>query len=267
MDHSKANSPTILSPTIQTSNVKISQSVPDLVEDNKSITNKEEKIGNSKYYKRVIKQSTLPTVSERHLPFQRQLSHQLDLSNVDFTIQSVQYKEQPSVGILKPELYRQNVQDTNQPESIKTVGKLHFALVYIPETESLVVTILQAEGLPPKDFSGTSDPYVKLYLLPDRKQKFQTKVHRKTLSPEFNEQFVLSVPMKDIHQKIIQFSVYDFDRFSRHDLIGVVMLKDLAKQKDLSREHQYDMDIISVQQVRYIILISSIAVCIQEFSV
>ena len=236
----------------QSANLKISQSVPDLVDDKKQITNKEEKIGNSKYYKTVIKQSTLPTVSQRHLPFQRQLSHQLDLSNVDFTIQSVKYKEQPAVGSLKPELYRQNAQETSGQtvtEHTKTVGKLHFSIVYIPETEALVVTILQAEDLPPKDFSGTSDPYVKLYLLPDRKQKFQTKVHRKTLNPEFNEQFVFSVPIKDVYQRVLQFSIYDFDRFSRHDLIGVVMLRDLGKQHDLSREQQFVMDIISVSQV------------------
>ena len=38
------------------------------------------------------------------------------------------------------------------------------------------VQVLQARDLPAKDFSGTSDPYVKIYLLPDRKKKFQTKV-------------------------------------------------------------------------------------------
>ncbi|KAK4298060.1 hypothetical protein Pmani_029567, partial [Petrolisthes manimaculis] len=38
-------------------------------------------------------------------------------------------------------------------------------------------------------YGGTSDPYVKVYLLPDKKKKFETKVHRKTLNPEFNETF------------------------------------------------------------------------------
>lgn len=33
------------------------------------------------------------------------------------------------------------------------------------------------------DTGGTSDPYVKVYLLPDKKKKFETKVHRKTLNP------------------------------------------------------------------------------------
>ena len=43
------------------------------------------------------------------------------------------------------------------------------------------------------DLGGTSDPYVKVYLLPDKNKKFETKVHRKTLNPVFNESFKFSV--------------------------------------------------------------------------
>lgn len=58
---------------------------------------------------------------------------------------------------------------------------------------SLSVTVIQAEELPALDMGGTSDPYVKVYLLPDKKKKFETKVHRKTLNPVFNETFVFKV--------------------------------------------------------------------------
>lgn len=43
------------------------------------------------------------------------------------------------------------------------------------------------------DVGGSSDPYVKLYLLPDKKKKFETKVQRKTLDPNFNESFSFKV--------------------------------------------------------------------------
>ena len=43
------------------------------------------------------------------------------------------------------------------------------------------------------DLGGTSDPYVKVYLLPDKNKKFETKVHRKTLEPIFNESFKFNV--------------------------------------------------------------------------
>ena len=57
----------------------------------------------------------------------------------------------------------------------------------------LAVGVIQGADLPGMDMSGTSDPYVKVYLLPDKKKKFETKVHRKTLNPVFNETFIFKV--------------------------------------------------------------------------
>lgn len=54
---------------------------------------------------------------------------------------------------------------------------LKWSLLFVClSTEQLVVKILKALDLPAKDANGFSDPYVKIYLLPDRKKKFQTKV-------------------------------------------------------------------------------------------
>ncbi len=52
--------------------------------------------------------------------------------------------------------------------------------------------VIQATDLPGMDMSGTSDPYVKVYLMPEKK-KYETKVHRKTLNPVFNETFLFKV--------------------------------------------------------------------------
>jgi synaptotagmin-1 len=60
------------------------------------------------------------------------------------------------------------------------------------------VVVVSAEQLPAMDLGGTSDPYVKVYLMPDKKKKFQTKVQRKSLNPVFNESFVFKVSFKDI---------------------------------------------------------------------
>jgi len=40
-----------------------------------------------------------------------------------------------------------------------------------------------------KDMSGTSDPYVKVMLLPDKKRKLTTNIKRKNLNPRWNETF------------------------------------------------------------------------------
>ncbi|KAK2141666.1 hypothetical protein LSH36_1059g02056 [Paralvinella palmiformis] len=246
----KMSTPPSLCPTANPGNLKISQSTPDLMDDpGNSMTTAEEKIGR-RHFKTVIKQSTLPALPQRHLTFQRQLSHKLDLSGVEFTIQSVKYKEQPENDTIKPELYRQNAQESGGQggENLHTSGRLYFSLQYDHETETFCVYVARAEELPAKDFSGTSDPYVKVYLLPDRKNKFQTKVHRKTLNPDFDEKFYFSVPFKELPSRTLQFSVYDFDRFSRHDLIGIVMLKDLIRHCELTWDNLFVQDIISVQQ-------------------
>ena len=63
----------------------------------------------------------------------------------------------------------------------------------------LSVGVIQAADLPGMDMSGTSDPYVKVYIMPDKKKKFETKVHRKTLNPVFNETFVFKVRFVFFH--------------------------------------------------------------------
>ncbi|XP_026673468.1 synaptotagmin 1-like [Ceratina calcarata] len=116
-------------------------------------------------------------------------------------------------------------------------------IFYDFNTNSLAVTVIQAEELPALDMGGTSDPYVKVYLLPDKKKKFETKVHRKTLSPQFNETFTFkSVPYADAMNKTLVFAIFDFDRFSKHDQIGEVKVPlcqiDLAQTIEEWRELQ-----------------------------
>jgi Ca2+-dependent lipid-binding protein len=52
-----------------------------------------------------------------------------------------------------------------------------------------VLAVLQAKELPAKDISGTSDPYVRVTLLPDKKHRLETKIKRRTLNPRWNETF------------------------------------------------------------------------------
>jgi len=61
---------------------------------------------------------------------------------------------------------------------------------YADEKGTLVVTVVGADGLPPKDGTLlTADPYVKLTLLPEKTQRVKTRVLRHTRSPSFNEDF------------------------------------------------------------------------------
>ncbi|XP_045069405.1 synaptotagmin-C-like isoform X2 [Coregonus clupeaformis] len=126
----------------------------------------------------------------------------------------------------------------------KDLPNAHSQQQVTARTEQLVVKILKAVDLAAKDANGFSDPYVKIYLLPDRKKKFQTKVHRKTLNPIFNETFQFGVPLAELHSRKLHFSVYDFDRFSRHDLIGQVVVDNLLDFSEGTGEKPVWRDIV-----------------------
>jgi Ca2+-dependent lipid-binding protein len=92
------------------------------------------------------------------------------------------------------------MEDNEDAESKKSevanLGKLEFSVDYDFQKQELTVGVLQACELPAMDMGGTSDPYVKVYIMPEKKKKFETKVHRKTLNPVFNETFVFKVKIK-----------------------------------------------------------------------
>ncbi|CAB1336615.1 unnamed protein product [Coregonus sp. 'balchen'] len=177
---------------------------------------------------------------------QRQATEPASSTSLDLGNDYLDEDEQPtSIGRIKPELYRQKTLDTDESaknSNAKNCGKINFSLKYDYENEALLVNILKAFDLPAKDLCGSSDPYVKIYLLPDRK-KFQTRVHRKTLNPTFDESFQFPVPYDELAVRKLHMSVFDFDRFSRHDMIGEVVVDNLVETSDLSRETDIWRDI------------------------
>nr|XP_042125840.1 synaptotagmin-5 [Peromyscus maniculatus bairdii] len=96
---------------------------------------------------------------------------------------------QPEIEELdpSPSMPGQQVSDKHQ------LGRLQYSLDYDFQTGQLLVGILQAEGLAALDLGGSSDPYVSVYLLPDKRRRHETKVHRQTLNPHFGETFAFKV--------------------------------------------------------------------------
>lgn len=75
-------------------------------------------------------------------------------------------------------------------------------------------------------------------------------MHRKTLNPVFNETFQFGVPLNELHARKLHFSVYDFDRFSRHDLIGQVVVDNLLDFSEGSGDKPVWRDIVEGTAVR-----------------
>lgn len=106
------------------------------------------------------------------------------------------------------------------------VGTLSFSLEYNFEKKAFVVHIKEAHGLSATDEQSlTSDPYIKLTLLPEKKHKVKTRVLRKTLDPAFDETFSFyGIPYARVPQLALHFMVLSFDRFSRDEVIGETLV-------------------------------------------
>lgn len=154
------------------------------------------------------------------------------------------------------------------------LGKLQYSIAYDFDNTKLTVGILQAADLISMDSGGTSDPYVKVYILPDKKKKFDTKVHKKTLNPVFNENFVFKIPYEELGGKILVMSVFDYDRFSKHDIIGEVKIpmnsidlgQPIEEWKDLESADQEEPEKLGdiCISLRYVPTAGKLTVCILE---
>lgn len=201
---------------------------------------------------------------QRHLSFHRQLSHTINFDVPDLDLKAISVTSQPDPSSGSSSQLSADVSpcadhstgngnhstrdgsDWCGTAAPSTAGRLYLTLRYDLKLSLLIVRLIRAENLPPKDFSGTSDPYVRLSLFPERKARHQTKLHRKTLNPVFEETFSFPVSVGSLRDRVLQLSVYDFDRFSRHDLIGVAVVRNLFENIEPTEEHLYQLDIVNI---------------------
>ncbi|KAJ8269008.1 hypothetical protein COCON_G00116150 [Conger conger] len=135
-------------------------------------------------------------------------------------------------------------------EAVKTQshpvsGEIQLQINYDKNLGNLIVHVLQARNLPPRDNNGYSDPFVKVYLLPGRGQvmvvqnasaenKRRTKHAQKSLNPEWNQTVIYkNIHLEQIKKKTLEVTVWDYDRFSSNDFLGEVLI-------DLSNTIQLD---------------------------
>lgn len=93
-------------------------------------------------------------------------------------------------AFVAPQLSPGSEDDDGEGPISEKLGRIQFSIGYSFQNTTLTVKVLRGQELPAKDFSGTSDPFVKIYLLPDKKHKLETKVKRKNLNPHWNETFL-----------------------------------------------------------------------------
>ncbi|EDL38712.1 piccolo (presynaptic cytomatrix protein), partial [Mus musculus] len=132
--------------------------------------------------------------------------------------------------------------DVSKTASHPITGEIQLQINY--DLGNLIIHILQARNLVPRDNNGYSDPFVKVYLLPGRGQvmvvqnasveyKRRTKYVQKSLNPEWNQTVIYkSISMEQLMKKTLEVTVWDYDRFSSNDFLGEVLI-DLSSTSHL----------------------------------
>ena len=105
----------------------------------------------------------------------------------------------------------------------------------IDDVGQLKVTLVSASGLRAADFGGTSDPFA-VVTLDD--VKFTSETIKKTLNPEWNEEFLFQVA--DIGS-LLHVTVFDRDRFHEAEHLGSVAVQ-LVQIPDLIRQHRLELE-------------------------
>ncbi|XP_049404790.1 C2 domain-containing protein At1g53590-like isoform X2 [Solanum stenotomum] len=81
----------------------------------------------------------------------------------------------------------------------------------------VILEVLEAEDLKPADLNGLSDPYVKGHLGPYR---FKTRTQKKTLAPQWQEEFKIPVCSWESPNDMLNIDVCDKDHFSSDETLG-----------------------------------------------
>ncbi|NXM75057.1 DOC2B protein, partial [Serilophus lunatus] len=110
-----------------------------------------------------------------------------------------------------PPCHGQTPSTIPEDKSLEERGRILISLKYSSQKQGLLVGIIRCAHLAAMDANGYSDPYVKTYLKPDedKKSKHKTAVKKKTLNPEFNEEFCYEIKHGDLAKKTLEVTVAD----------------------------------------------------------
>ncbi|KAM9548710.1 extended synaptotagmin-3 [Guaruba guarouba] len=112
------------------------------------------------------------------------------------------------------------------------LGEIHLTVRYASIRQSLVVLVNGCRNLVPSSNRGV-DPYVRIYLLPDRRwtSRKKTSVKKKTLNPQYDEKFEFFESLEDVKKRTLDVAVKNSRPFISQDR------KELGKVRiDLSQE-------------------------------
>ncbi|KAG5265263.1 hypothetical protein AALO_G00240300 [Alosa alosa] len=164
----------------------------------------------------------------------------LDVSNQPSSVQIHNFNKEPTPSIASDisapyatqELQHRLEQLHNGSPSSFPLGEVQLTVRHSSQRNKLIVVVHACRNLIAFTDSG-SDPYVRLYLLPDKRRSGRRKTHtfKKTLNPVYDQTFEFSVSIVELHRRTLDVAVKNGGGIlSKHKgLLGKVLV-------DLSHE-------------------------------
>ncbi|XP_048117529.1 regulating synaptic membrane exocytosis protein 2 isoform X3 [Alosa alosa] len=170
---------------------------------------------------------------------------QLESSSSSFESQKM---DRPSISVTSPmssgmlrdapqylsgQLSSQSLSRRSSPFAPRVQVKLWYDKV----GHQLIVTILGAKDLPPREDGRPRNPYVKIYFLPDRslnycsssdKSKRRTKTVKKCLEPKWNQTFMYSpVHRREFRERMLEITLWDQARVREEEsqFLGEILIE------------------------------------------
>ncbi|GIX69838.1 hypothetical protein CDAR_17822 [Caerostris darwini] len=164
---------------------------------------------------------------------------------------SLQEDRRPSVMVTSP-TSPDKIPIMSHHASIR--GRIQVKLWYDTSMLQLVVTIIKA-SLNPYKTGRIINPYIKMYLLPDRSEqsKRRTKTLGTTYEPKWNQTFVYSPYRRsDLHTRTLEITCWNYDRLGNNAFVGEVLidLSSARMNKDIEWYRMYSREESLAEQLR-----------------
>ncbi|XP_077356898.1 protein piccolo isoform X8 [Festucalex cinctus] len=173
----------------------------------------------------------LQKVSQQQAP-----SSTASSASLTATASAISSPAQPGSPSVSKKRHSGKAADGSKTPSHPITGDIQLQIHYDQQLGNLIVHVLQAQNLAPRDNNGYSDPFVKVYLLPGRgaENKRRSKHAGKSLNPEWNQTVIYkNIHLEQLRKKTLEVSVWDYDKCSSNDFLGEVLI-------DLSNTAQLD---------------------------
>ncbi|KAJ1099744.1 hypothetical protein NDU88_004842 [Pleurodeles waltl] len=196
--------------------------------------------------------NTPPSASPKRPPELSQSSSSLAGGNFTYSPTHLSVKEPtPSIAsdislpIATQEL-RQRLQQLQNGTTLgqSPLGQIQLTIRHSSQRNKLMVVVHSCRNLIAFSEDG-SDPYVRLYLLPDKRRSGRRKTHtsKKNLNPVFDQTFDFSVSLADVHRRTLDVAVKNSGGFLSRDkgLLGKLLIELASEELSKGWTQWYDL--------------------------